>query len=276
MSIDRGVGVDATLAGSAAFRGLGGAPTVDGLRVAAGRLYRADALAALDATDRAVLDAIGLRLVCDLRGRDERERTRCLHWLQPAPRVLSLELSAGLAAATASAIERMRRGPDAAAAAAMMRATYATLPRSAAPFLGELFGALAAGELPVLVHCTAGKDRTGFSIALILTALGVEPEFIYSDYLHGSGRDPLAEDQPSAHMLEWLVGRRLSPDEAFWVHGVHREYLDSAFAAIERDWGSVQRYLEIAAGLDAQCSASLRERLLVRPSSSQGKPRWKS
>ena len=263
MSTDGARFTTTNLAGSAAFRDLGGSPTLDGRQVACGRLFRADALSVLDAHDRAAVDALGLRLICDLRSRDERERTRCLHWLQPAPRILHLELSSGLATATAPSIERLLRGPDPDAAAAMMRTTYAEMPRSASPFFGELFQSLAAGELPVLVHCTAGKDRTGFTIAMILSALGVPRDVIYDDYLRGSGRNPLAADQPSSHLLEWLLGRRLEPEEAVLVHAVHREYLDAAFDAIHRDWGGTLQYLQQTAGVDAQSRSKLQEGFLV-------------
>src|SRR4051794_21170039 len=112
------------LKGSSAFRDLGGTPTTDGHRVAAGRLFRADALTSLDADDRAAIDALGLQLVCDLRGGDERTRTPCLAWLDPAPRRLHLEVSSGLIEATAPWLKRLRSGPDVEAAEGLMRTTY--------------------------------------------------------------------------------------------------------------------------------------------------------
>jgi protein-tyrosine phosphatase len=248
---------------SPAFRDLGGTRTSDGRVIARGRLFRADALSLLDTDDRAVIDGIGLRLICDLRSRDERERTPCLPWLQPRPRVLQLELSMGLVAAVAPWIERLLRGPDPAAAAAMMRTTYAELPRSASGLLNELFNALASGDTPVLVHCTAGKDRTGFAIAMILSALGVPQEVIYEDYLKGSCRDPLVTDQPSSHLLESILGRQLQPEEAVLVHGVHREFLDASFASIARHFGDTLSYLEQAAGVDASRRIALQRSLLV-------------
>jgi protein-tyrosine phosphatase len=251
------------LAGSPAFRDLGGAPTVDGRRVAPGRLFRADELSSLDAADRAVVEALRLSVVCDLRGAAERQRTPSLDWLDPPPRRLHLEVSSGLVASVTPWLERLRQGPDPEAAQMMMRTTYGELPRSAAPMLGALFEALDSGELPVLVHCTAGKDRTGFTVAMVLSALDVDPEYIYEDYLLGSGRDPLAVDQPSAHMLEAILGRMLEPEEAHLVHGVRREYLDAAFASITNEWGSTMAYLKRAVGIDRQRRARLRERLLA-------------
>jgi protein-tyrosine phosphatase len=254
--------IPVTLASSAAFRDLGGAPTRDGRRIAHGRLFRADALSRLDPADRARVDRLGLRLVCDLRSASERNATPCLDWLQPAPRRLRMELSAGLAHATLPWLERLRLGPDAEAARGLMTTTYAELPGSAAPFLARLFEVLVAGEWPLLVHCTAGKDRTGFTIAMILTALDVEPVFIREDYLRGSGRDPLEIGQPSAHMMQALIGRDLTPEEAHAIHSVHGDYLDAASARIDQDWGGPLEYLERAAGLDARGRAVLRDQLL--------------
>jgi protein-tyrosine phosphatase len=252
-----------TLAGSAAFRDLGGAPTVDRRRVACGRLFRADALSGLDVQDRATLRSLNLRLICDLRSSAERSSKPCLDWLDPAPRRLQLELSAALAAATLPLLERLRRGPDPEAARELMEATYAELPGSAAPFLAQLFESLATGEWPLLVHCTAGKDRTGFTVAMILTALDVEPDFIRHDYLRGSGRNPLESEQPSTHMMDALIGRRLTDEESRFVHAVHRGYLDAAYARIARDWGSPLAYLERVAGVDARRRATLRQQFVT-------------
>lgn len=255
--------VSLRLAGSAAFRDLGGAPAADGRRLATGRLFRSDALVELTEGDRAIVDGVGLRVVCDLRSVAERERAPCLDWMEPAPRRICLDLSAGLGASTAAAIACMRAGPDPEAAASMMRATYRELPRSSAALLRQLFDMLVAGEFPALLHCTAGKDRTGFVVAMVLEALGVSREFVVADYLRGSGRDPLDHWQPSSRLLETMVGRVLDPDEAVLVHGVRLEYLEAAYATIESDWGDSTRYLERAAGLTTDRCRVMREHFLT-------------
>ena len=168
-----------------------------------------------------MLNRLNLRLVCDLRSAPERSSRPCLDWLEPEPRRLHLELSSGLAAATLPFLDRLRRAPDPEAARGLMETTYAHLPCSAAPLLSQLFESLVAGGWPLLVHCTAGKDRTGFTVAMILAALDVEPDFIRDDYLRGSGRDPLEIEQPSTHMMDALIGRRLTDEESRFVHTVH-------------------------------------------------------
>ena len=97
---------------------------------------------------------------------------------------------------------------------------------------------------------------------MILTALDVPRTHVEVDYLLGSGRDPQHVDQPSSHMMTAILGRTLDPAEARHVHAVHRDYLDAAFAAIERDWGSPLNYLKQAAGIDAPLQVALQQALL--------------
>lgn len=255
-------GIELRLPGSPAFRDLGGLTTADGRRLAPRRLFRADALHS-PAIDRdGLLPGLGLRLVCDLRGAEERQLARCLHWLDPAPRSLHVELSADLAVPAAPFVRRMIAAPDPEAAMSLMQLTYASMPHAAVSRLHVLFDALAAGEWPAVIHCTAGKDRTGFTVALLLASLGVDRDDIYADYLLGSRRDPLAVDSPSSQFLTRLLGRDMVPDEARLMHGVRREYLDASMEAIERGWGSLPDYLHRGLGLDETRLAQLRGQFL--------------
>lgn len=250
------------LPGSPAFRDLGGMLTTDGRRLAPRRLFRADALNSPDIDRDRLLPELGLRLVCDLRNAEERELARCLHWLDPAPRSLHVELSANLAVPAAPLVRRMIAAPDPEAALALMRLTYASMPRAASSRLHVLFEALAGGEWPAVIHCTAGKDRTGFTVAVLLAALGVDRDAIYADYLLGSRRDPLQVDSPSSRFLARLLGRDLVPDEARFMNGVRGEFLDASLEAIEREWGSMRSYLHQGLGLDEARLTRLRGQFL--------------
>src|SRR3546814_9409940 len=64
-----------------------------------------------------------------------------------------------------------------------MLVNYRDMPRALLPHLHLLIEAIIAGEMPMLVHCTAGKDRTGVTIAVLLLALGVSREDVVRDYL---------------------------------------------------------------------------------------------
>ena len=112
----------------------------------------------------------------------------------------------------------------------------------------------------VLTHCFAGKDRTGFGVAVILEAAGVDRDTIYADYLHSNSAVP----QLRAQILDTIRQRfengelpveaekfaeeRLSED----VLGVRAEYLDAALATVADDYGSVAGYLRAAEVTDAQ------------------------
>ncbi len=106
--------------------------------------------------------------------------------------------------------------------------------------------------LPLLLHCSAGKDRTGFGAALILTALGVPHEAVREDYL--------------ASNRLWRgdagIAAGLPPSIAEGLLRVHGELLDAAFAAIKGAYGGFERYASAVLGLDAGRMASLRERLV--------------
>jgi protein-tyrosine phosphatase len=250
------------LSGSPAFRDLGGLPTADGRRIACGRLYRADALHSRDVDADGVLDQLGLRLVCDLRSLEEREFAPCLQWLDPGPATLQLELASNIAEPATPLLRRMIQGIDPEAARALMLLTYREMPRAAAARLGTLFRRLSAGEWPVLIHCTAGKDRTGLTVASLLWSLGVPQDLVLDDYLLGSRRDPLAAESPSAQFFTQILRRPLHADEARYVHGVQREFLDASLRTIEQEWGGIDGYLHSGIGLDDGLIDNLRQQLL--------------
>lgn len=252
-----------TLKDSSAFRDLGGLPTEGGRRLRAGRLYRSDALAAPVAEDRALIGSLGLRFVCDLRSAAERRARPCLDWLSPAPRVLHLELAPALDAGTAAMSAELYRARSATAARALMRRTYEVLPSACAPRLGELFGALRAGEIPALIHCSAGKDRTGFAVAMVLCALGVPRPAILADYLLAARPEHIARAHTrTAEVMQLVLGEPLEHAAVAAMSSVEPELLDASFAAIEREHGGIEAYLREVAGLDAAARHELQSMLL--------------
>jgi protein-tyrosine phosphatase len=243
---------------SSAFRDLGGLASREGHRVRAGRLYRSDALSSGESADRERLSALGLRLVCDLRSAAERRARPCFDGLVPAPRTMHLELAPVLEAGTSACMARLRRAPSAETAGALMRRTYELLPQACAPRLAELFAALRRGDVPALIHCTAGKDRTGFVVAMVLSAIGVPHDAIFSDYLRASRPEHGARSRArTAHLMELALGQPLEESALAIMSTVQPDFLDASFAAIARDYGSVDAYLRIVAQLDAAAREEL-------------------
>ena len=121
-------------------------------------------------------------------------------------------------------------------------------------------------ENRVLAHCFAGKDRTGFTIAVVLEAAGVDRDAIMGDYLASNDAVP----ELRAHIVETIRNRMAETPEVAEVAearltdavlGVQEAYLDSARRAISEDFGSLNGYLE-AAGVTAEDLKRLRVALL--------------
>lgn len=128
------------------------------------------------------------------------------------------------------------------------REFYTELPFQFAPQYSQMFAQLLAVRAPLVVNCSAGKDRTGVAAGLLLMTLGVSRRTILSDYLLSNRYfDPaktLATDTKSDS--QW---RRLAPDVMTVLMGVEASYLDAAFAAIHRRPGGMAAYLRDQLGL---------------------------
>lgn len=248
------------LEGASNFRDFGGGVTAGGRRVRRGLLYRSERLSQLSDTDLERLLPLGIALVCDLRGERERKRNPSRWPPGYQPDQLVLDLSADLRAGNEALRRLIEADPSPRGARQVMIETYRMLPGNAAAGLRELFKRLGDGTGPVLIHCTAGKDRTGFICASILHALGVAYEDILADYLLSAERIDLEALAPTtAELLHSMLGLHLDGEALAAVNGVAREYLDAAYAAASARFGSFDAYLE-AAGLDG----ATRERLHVR------------
>lgn len=249
------------------FRSIGGLPVAGGRRVRAGMVYRSDALDELDADDLAQLGSLSIRVCCDLRSDGER-LARPSRWpVGAAPRTLALAVATDIRALMPDLVLNLRTDPSAASAARLMQHLYRDLPVACAPVLTRLF-ALMTDEhvdeaLPLVVHCTAGKDRTGFVIAMLLAALGASEPTIRDDYLHTNARSArLHGDGKVAKLLHALIGVAPEADMLRAITAARSEYLDAAFARIRTDHGSVEAYLAERTGLDEARRRRLADRLL--------------
>jgi protein-tyrosine phosphatase len=142
--------------------------------------------------------------------------------------------------------------PSEAETVALMVQTYQSFARDAIATYARFFQHLIEQPGPVVFHCTAGKDRTGFAAALLLSALGVDREAIMADYLLTNRlyrRSPLVSTDGPAHVVNVL-----------W--GVQPAFLDAALDTVAREFGGMGRYLQGPMGLEPAAMARLRDRLL--------------
>lgn len=217
------------------FRDLGGYPTRFGRPVRWGRVYRSGELTKITDADVARLEALGLRMIYDLRTSTERDRRPSRDWGSPSRRHRDYIHSGGdlpsLVARTDISPDHLRES---------MFTLYRSLPFDQADAYRDLFREAASGELPLLFHCAGGKDRTGAFAALLHHVLGVSREDIIADYL-------LSNDSIEAARARFLnhIGRD-DVDPVIWdpLLIVEPVYLEAMFAAIDAHHGSTDAYLD--------------------------------
>ncbi|MCX3062419.1 tyrosine-protein phosphatase [Streptomyces beihaiensis] len=253
------------LTGVRNFRDVGGLPTVDGRRVRQGVLFRSGHLAHATAEDAAFLAGLGLHTIFDFRNAADQKLEGADVEL-PGVRNVNLPLSDPADGAEFwkmvrdGDIDQLRSILSDGRAAGRMIASYRTIITERTAEHGQVLRAVAEDSVPTLMHCAAGKDRAGLSIAITLLAVGVERDAIEADYLESNAkhrrykvhRSATAADAYSPEVMELL-----SP-----LFDARAEYLDAAFVAIEETWGSTERYLEAGLRLTAADRDRLRERLL--------------
>jgi protein-tyrosine phosphatase len=245
---------------------MGGYGGADGRAVRHGQVFRSQLIVKPSEADLATLRKIGIRYVCDLRGEAERE-TAPNSWIEkPFPVLTHLDIGMDVRAGAGELLGIIAADPTVNGVRRMMMFTYGLLPRAFEGKLEGLLGDLIAGaQTPMLIHCTAGKDRTGFLTALILLTLGVSLDEVHYDYaLTEKYTDMDRMMAASAAYLKGIVGNRVEADSEMLrlLCGTSPDYLNAALGAIARDYGSVEGYLEKTAGFDAVKRERLRVRLL--------------
>lgn len=253
------------LTGVRNFRDVGGLPTVDGRRVRHGVLFRSGHLAHATASDATFLSSLGLHTVFDFRNAADQKLDG--HDIElPGVRQVNLPLSDP---ADGAQFWRMVRDGDLdqlrsiladGKGAGRMIASYRVLVRERTAEHSQVLRSLAEDGVPALMHCAAGKDRAGLSVAVTLLALGVERDAIFDDYLKSSAkhrRYRVRRSGSSASAYSPEVMELLDP-----LFDARAEYLSAALETIEETWGGVDPYLETALGLTPENRERLRERLL--------------
>ena len=250
------------LPGTINLRDFGGYATRHGRTVRRRRLFRSGHMAHLCEQGQAGFLELGIETICDLRRSEERAA-------EPTPvpddiaRRVEIEIDPGSAIAMRSALadadlhleDRIRYMID----------INRELARDHADHYARMFEALLETEGGFLIHCAAGKDRTGFGCALILHTLGVDEQTILEDYL--ATNDFVDIEGQVLPRLARIYGERPLPDHdtIMALAGVRSEYLEAALTVIEEEFEGMEAYLERAVGLDEAARQRLHTRLLDAP-----------
>ena len=241
--------------GSLNFRDFGGYETENGSRVKTNVLFRCGMLADIPTHAFEDFSSLGIDVICDLRRDDEAE-------MSPTPLAApfkgrrhipiepgtSHELRNSMMTAQHSAEERSE----------FMRIITREIATEWTDAYRQVMGALLETKGGFLIHCTAGKDRTGFGVAVIQRLLGVSREQIFHDYLLTNQSTDLIE-----RIRTRMSEQAMDIDEATLevIARVRRPYLEAALEAIDTEFGGIRGYLE-AVGLGEVEVAELQCRYL--------------
>lgn len=245
------------------LRDYGGYAAADGARVRTGLLFRSGQHMEASDLDLDLVQKLDIRTIIDLRGNSERASFPCRRHDAFCAEVIAFD-----GETTSSPPHEggwAREDMTAEKARQRMLAVYTRMPVNPAmiEMFSRYFEALATREGGSLVHCFAGKDRTGIAASLLLHVLGVHHEDIVAEFMR-------TNDAPAPEILERQSLPRMEAHygeielEAIRnLMGVREEYIATYWAEVTRDHGSIDNYLARNLGVDETRKACLRERLLA-------------
>lgn len=246
------------LEGGVNFRDIGGYRTEDGHRVRWGKVYRSGLLSGLTPRDLDVIEGLNIRLICDLRSAQEVCSSPELVLDLPYEHIPIEAEDSALGRLYALFFDRQRLTN------VLVQAYTETMIEKNPHAFGIIFRHLADPDhLPILIRCTAGKDRTGIVIAILLLVLGVPEDTVLADYslsnYYYEDFKIFAQQAMGLVSSFGLIGDALQPlllaDPTLMRHTI---------AYIRSEYGSVDAYLHSQAGVDTNTLAGLRRNLLER------------
>lgn len=251
------------LVGGQNFREVAGYPTADGGRVARGLLWRSARMDALTPQDIETIRGLGIKAVADLRRASERTRHPTREQLLADMEVLVWDIHE--ASSLEGVVEEFMAGDEDSHHVQAMFSLYRGMIASHTRQFREICVAAADGRLPLLVHCAAGKDRTGLTIALILELIGVRREYVIADY----AKTETLLDVSRMTTADASAGATPSPGpmklSRAAVQRLYRSdpiYLETMLTELDARHGSIRAFARDVLDLDDALVARLRERLV--------------
>ena len=234
-------------------------------RLKRGLLYRSANQAMATEADLQKLAGLGLSVIVDLRRANEREKSPSRRWDGFGAQVIENDIGQDTADEWATFIT----ASDLTVASfhAYMMEYYRAAPfqRRHIDLYQRYFRALAQTDGAVLVHCAAGKDRTGIACALTHHVAGVHDDDIVADYLLTNDHERMVARLPvmREHVASAADGRIASDAALLAAMRVEAEYLEESFRVMREAHGSLDGYLDRVLGLDRALRGRIHDRLLA-------------
>lgn len=245
------------------FRELGGWPAAEGKTVKHGLFWRSGALCYIQTpAEREKFEQLGIRVICDLRSSQERS-------IQPDPDFPGIRRSDISAIRNPDGSEVnfdphafLKRSLDELMGMGQeMHTVYTNLPFGNQAYKA-MFDAIMADELPILFHCSAGKDRTGVAAALILLALGASEETILQDFAMTNQCCPKAKQEYLNAYAEVLQQHPQLKPILQTMSGVQVSSMQATLQAIRDRYPTTEAYFEAEYGITAADLKQLQNRCL--------------
>lgn len=225
------------------FRDLGGYPTTSGSQIAYGRIYRSDHLGNLNKIDRVLFDQLGIKNIVDLRSAQERHYRpdRINHpYLINSHRLEFQTINLDLSRFKSDLLKGKLGDLDLHTSMLELYGRYVTHYQDELSSLFKLL--LNPDTYPLLIHCSSGKDRTGFVCAMILSALDIAADTIFADYLLSNQYMRQYVRKTSLYLRIFSLFRaelsKIRP-----LLECHQVYLQESFDVIQNNFGHVNSYL---------------------------------
>ena len=231
------------------FRDMGGYPLAQGRRVKEGLLFRSDHFSNLTDTDYQLLEKLGIKTVIDLRSHSERDLSP--NRFEPTV-IQEIHLPINVVGANVNELIRQMHAGELDMQFArqfLLDANIAFIHDFTQTFKEFFQYLLDENNYPLVFHCSAGKDRTGFCAAISLICLGADLDTVFHDYL--------ATNHCTAEYIENYVndmvaqGMKTPPDVVTAMLQVQEEFLQTAFDVAIEKHSSVEQYLELELQMDA-------------------------
>jgi protein-tyrosine phosphatase len=250
------------LAGVANFRDIGGYKTGEGRKIKSHVIYRSGELSGLTPSDQRALAALQIRYEIDLRTDKEREGAPS-RWGEHAPAVFALSVGEPRNSDPSKGADSAGLRTPEDAGRYLSQATV-QIAIDGAPEIGEVMRRLAQGGEPALIHCTAGKDRTGVTVAVLMTLLGAPRDEVNREYMLSAASarqqiERMKARDASATPSGFLA---LRPEVLRTLLGAKPEYMEAMFHAIDQRYGSFDAYAQKGLKISPDEIQALRAMLL--------------